>query len=87
MKPTTTKKPHSIRAKIKEVAEAALIIPTEEIYQRVEEELEKAITPEFLDKIRVEVLKKAKAAPQSAPAAPAATAGGGTPKTDPPKAG
>jgi len=48
------------RGKIKEMAKLAMIDPSEEFYLRVEEELEKQITVEFLEKIRTELIKKSK---------------------------
>lgn len=62
------KKTQNIRNKIKEVAESALISATDEFCEKVEEELEKAITPDFLDKIRTEMVKKAKTTAQNPPA-------------------
>ena len=50
----------NIRGKIKEIARLAMIDPTEEFYQRAEEELEKQITIDFLEKIRTELIKKSK---------------------------
>jgi len=51
-------KKKSIKAKIKEIAKEALIDPTDAFYERVEEELEKQITVDFLEKIRNEMLKR-----------------------------
>jgi len=62
-------KPANIRNRIKEVAKAALISPTEEFFQRVEEELEKLINTEFLEKVRADLIKKPKE-PKAAPAKP-----------------
>lgn len=53
-------KPTNIRGKIKEVAKTSLISPTDEFCEKVEEELEKLITPEFLEKTRTELIKKGK---------------------------
>ena len=56
----------SIKTRVKEAAESAFISPTQEMIERVEEEGEKAldllITPDLLDKIRAEFIKKNKGA-------------------------
>lgn len=52
----------NIRAKIKEVAKESLINATDEFCDRTEEEIEKTITPEFLEKVRAEMIKKARSA-------------------------
>jgi hypothetical protein len=57
----------NIRTKIKETARQAMIDPTEEFYQRAEEELEKGITVDFLEKIRAELIKKNKSQPAETP--------------------
>jgi hypothetical protein len=51
-------KAKTIKTKIKEVAKEALIDPSDAFYEKVEEELEKQITVEFLEKIRNEMLKR-----------------------------
>jgi hypothetical protein len=48
----------NIRTKIKEIAKESLIDPTEAFYEKVEEELEKTITTDFLEKVRNEMLKR-----------------------------
>jgi hypothetical protein len=60
----------SIRTKIKDICKAAFIDPSEEFYEKAEAEIEKIITIEFVDKIRTELLKKARS-------------GGDTPKPNP----
>lgn len=49
-----------IKAKIKEVAKIALISPNAEFFIKAQEELEKFITPEFLEKVRTEMMRKQK---------------------------
>jgi|LakMenEpi03Aug12_release.lakeMendotaPanAssembly.Ray.scaffolds.fasta_scaffold1866677_1 hypothetical protein len=51
-------KTKSIKTKIKEIAKEALIDPTDAFFEKVEEELEKQITVDFLEKIRNEMLKR-----------------------------
>lgn len=48
----------NLRNKIKEVAKDCFINATEEFCEKVEEEVEKAITPELLEKVRSSMLKK-----------------------------
>lgn len=59
----TKTKSINIRGKIKEIAKAALINPTDEFCQQAEAELEKTITPEFLEKVRADIIRKPKASP------------------------
>jgi hypothetical protein len=49
-----------LRAKAKEIALECYINPKEEFLDKVEEELEKSITPEFVEKIRSDLVKKSK---------------------------
>ena len=50
----------SIRTKAKEIALQSYINPKEELLARIEEELEKYITPEFVEKVRADLVKKQK---------------------------
>jgi hypothetical protein len=54
------KNQNNLRKKAKEVALDSFITPKEELLDRVEEELEKYITPEFMEKIRIDLVKKQK---------------------------
>lgn len=58
----TTPVKTNIRSKIKEVAKSIFITPTDEFCEKAEEELQKAITADFIDKVRTELVKKTKAA-------------------------
>jgi len=49
-----------IRNKAREVALSAYINPKDEFLDKVEEELEKTITQDFLEKIRTDFVKKQK---------------------------
>jgi hypothetical protein len=51
-------KKRNIRSKIKEIAKEALIDPTEAFFERVEEELEKQVNIDFLERIRQDMLRK-----------------------------
>lgn len=55
--PAKTKSRNNIRARIKEVAAESFINATDEFCDKVEEELEKTITPEFLEKVRASIIK------------------------------
>ena len=50
----------NIRNKIKEIAKGSFISATEEFCEQAEIELEKTITPEFLEKVRGELVKRTK---------------------------
>jgi hypothetical protein len=69
-----SKEANSIRNKINETAQKALIFASEEFCLAVEAELEKYITPEFLEKMRGKMVKAKKseqpAAPQTKPTRP-----------------
>jgi hypothetical protein len=57
----------NIRNKIKDVAKDSFINPTDEFCERVEEELERTITPELIEKVRTAIIKeKANAGANSA---------------------
>ena len=49
-----------LRARAKEVALECYINPKDDFLDKVEEELEKSITPEFMERIRSELVKKSK---------------------------
>lgn len=50
----------NIRTRIKSIAKEAYIDATDEFCDKVEEEIEKTITPEFLEKVRGEIIRKLK---------------------------
>jgi len=54
-----------IREKAKKIALECFIYPKDEFLDRLEEELEKAITPEFIEKVRSEMLRKPKTSKES----------------------
>lgn len=49
-----------LRARAKEIALECYINPKDDFLDKVEEELEKTITPEFVERIRSELVKKNK---------------------------
>ena len=49
-----------LRSKAKEIALECYVNPREDFLDKVEEELEKLITPEFVERIRNELVKKSK---------------------------
>lgn len=65
--------PFNLRAKIKDVAKEALIIANDDLLERVEAEIEKQITPEFIEKIRSDIRKTPKAAIPTPVSKPTAT--------------
>lgn len=50
-------KTRNLRMKIREVADKCLIFASDELCDKIEEELEKGITPEFLEKVRSAMIK------------------------------